>query len=242
MLFAIGDLHLGTGINKNMDIFGKLWENHTERLIKNWNSTVSDEDTVLIPGDISWASNLEEAAADFEIIKGLKGKKLMLMGNHDYWWQSLNKVSKAYPEISFLQNNFFIYHDELAGDFAICGTRGWLCPNENKFSDNDMKIYSREQLRLKLSLNKAVESGFKDNIICLMHFPPVNDKFEESAFTHIFEAYGVKQVIYGHLHGEECFKRVFEGNIRGVEYSLVSADYIGFKPHKISIYSHSQGE
>ena len=131
-LFAIADLHFGTGINKTMDIFGEKWLGHTKKVAENWKDTVCAEDTVIIAGDISWGNNLTEAKSDLDLIDSLPGRKIMLMGNHDYWWQSLNKVSCAYPRISFLQNNFFLYHD-----MAICGTRGWVCPNDVKFTKED---------------------------------------------------------------------------------------------------------
>lgn len=230
MLYAIADLHFGTGINKTMDIFGEKWFSHTQKIIDNWQSIVGENDTVLIPGDISWANNLREAESDFEIIRGLNGRKIMLMGNHDFWWQSMNKVSTAYPDIEFLQNNFRIY-----GDYAICGTRGWICPNTSKFTENDMKIYKREQIRLRLSLDSAVRAGYGGKIIGTMHFPPIGEGFEKTGFTDIFEEYGVKKVLYGHIHGEENFKNIIEGSINGIEYELVSADYLDFMPKKISV-------
>lgn len=225
-LFAIADLHFGTGINKTMDIFGEKWVGHTAKTVENWRNTVSDSDTVIIAGDISWGNNLTEAKSDLDLIESLPGRKIMLMGNHDYWWQSLNKVSGAYPNISFLQNNFFMYNDT-----AICGTRGWLCPNSTKFTRDDDKIYKREQIRLKLSLDAAVRAGQSQKILAVFHYPPVNDKNEKSGFTDMLEQYGtVKKAVYGHLHGIKCCDGIFDGVHNGIEYELVSADYLGFKP------------
>ncbi len=228
-LFAIADLHFGRGINKTMDLFGGPWINHMDKIIKNWSETVNDKDTVLVPGDICWAKKLSEAKIDLDIINGLPGKKVLLEGNHDYWWDSQNKVTAAYPEMAFIKNSFYDYNGT-----AICGTRGWLCPNDIKFDDSDMKIYNRECGRLKLSMNAAINRGF-DKILVMMHYPPVNDKHEPSGFTEIIEGCGlVKKVVYGHLHGRESIEGRFEGCFNGVEYELVSADYIDFRPVKIA--------
>ena len=228
-LFAIADLHFGKGVNKTMDLFGEPWINHMDKVINNWEKTVKDTDTVLIPGDICWAKNLAEAETDLKIINGLPGKKVLLEGNHDYWWSSQSKVTSAYPDMFFLKNNFYVYNDT-----AICGTRGWLCPNDTKFDKDDNKIFSRECIRLKLSLDAAVNKGFGEKIIVMFHYPPVNDRHENSEFTDIIEKYdGVSKVIYGHLHGKESINNRFEGIIDGVEYKLVSADFLNFTPIKI---------
>ena len=142
-LYAIGDLHFSTAVNKPMDVFGDNWDNHQEKIINNWKEVISDEDTVLVLGDTSWAINMDEAKEDLDIINNLPGKKIFIKGNHDYWWSSLNKLKKAYEEISFLQNTYYKYEN-----IGICGSRGWLCPNEVKFDEDDEKIYKREQLRL----------------------------------------------------------------------------------------------
>ena len=149
-LYAIGDLHFSTAVNKPMDVFGDNWDNHQEKIINNWKEVISDEDTVLVLGDTSWAINMDEAKEDLDIINNLPGKKVFIKGNHDYWWSSLNKLKKAYEEISFLQNTYYKYEN-----IGICGSRGWLCPNEVKFDEDDEKIYKREQLRLKMSLDAA---------------------------------------------------------------------------------------
>lgn len=228
-LFAIADLHFGRGINKTMDLFGEPWIGHMDKIIKNWSETVTDEDTVLVPGDICWAKKLSEAETDMNILRNLPGKKVLLEGNHDYWWDSQNKVTAAYPDMAFIKNDFYDYNGT-----AICGTRGWLCPNDMKFDESDMKIYKRECGRLKLSVDAALRKGF-DDILVMMHYPPVNDKHEPSGFTHIIEECGrIKKVIYGHLHGRESIEGRLEGIMNGVEYSLVSADHLDFRPVKIS--------
>lgn len=230
-LFAISDLHFGTGINKTMDIFGYKWVNHVEKTIENWKDTVTTEDTVIIPGDISWGNNLDEAKSDLDLIDSLPGRKIMLMGNHDYWWQSLSKVCAAYPNILFLQNNYYMYED-----MAICGTRGWVCPNSVKFTKEDEKVYNREQLRLKLSLDAAIKSGHGEKIMVVFHYPPVNENHDRSGFINILEQYSeVKKVIYGHIHGISSASEIFEGLHNGIDYSLVSSDFLNFKPITIEI-------
>ena len=226
-LYAIGDLHFSTAVNKPMDVFGDNWDNHQEKIINNWKEVISDEDTVLVLGDTSWAMNMNEAKADLDIINNLPGKKVFIKGNHDYWWSSLNKLKKAYEEISFLQNTYYKYEN-----IGICGSRGWLCPNEVKFDEDDEKIYKREQLRIKMSLDAAKKDGCEEFIV-ITHYPPTNDKLQPSGFTEIYEEYNVKKVIYGHLHGREFFDMGLKGERNGVDYILASSDYINFKPIKI---------
>ncbi|QEK12764.1 serine/threonine protein phosphatase [Crassaminicella thermophila] len=226
-LFVIGDLHLSFSVDKPMDIFGEQWVNHQEKIKKNWIEVIKENDMILIPGDISWAMNMKDATIDLEWINNLPGKKILLRGNHDYWWASVSKMNKLFENIRFLQNNYFTYKN-----FAICGTRGWLCPNDHKFTEHDEKIYERELHRLKLSLDEAIKNGCKD-IIVMTHYPPTNDFMEDSGFTQIYETYGVKKVVYGHLHGIDSFKIGLKGEYKGVYYYLTSCDYLDFKPLKI---------
>lgn len=226
-LYAIGDLHFSTAVNKPMNIFGDNWENHEKKIIDSWNSKVNKNDTVLIVGDTSWGINMDEATFDLDIIHNLPGKKIYVKGNHDYWWTTVAKLNKLYEDMSFLQNNFYSYNE-----YAICGTRGWICPNDVKFTEDDEKIYKREAHRLKLSLDAAKKAGF-EKIIVITHYPPTNDKLEPSLFTDIYEEYKVEKVIYGHLHGKESFKMGLEGIREGVEYKLVSCDYVDFNLAKI---------
>ena len=226
-LYAIGDLHFSTAVNKPMNIFGDNWENHEKKIIDSWNSKVNKNDTVLIVGDTSWGINMDEATFDLDIIHNLPGKKIYVKGNHDYWWTTVAKLNKLYEDMSFLQNNFYSYNE-----YAICGTRGWICPNDVKFTQDDEKIYKREAHRLKLSLDAAKKAGF-EKIIVITHYPPTNDKLEPSLFTDIYEEYKVEKVIYGHLHGKEAFKMGLEGIREGVEYKLVSCDYVDFNLVKI---------
>ena len=228
-LYAIGDLDFSTENPKPMNIFGDNWDNHEKKIVDNWSETVKDDDTVLVLGDTSWAMNLNEAKSDLDIIESLPGKKIFIKGNHDYWWSSLSKINAVYEsdDMNFIQNGYFTY-----GDYAICGSRGWLCPNEVKFDSNDMKIYRREVLRLEMSIQSAIQNGC-NNIIVITHYPPTNDQLEESEFTKLYEKYNVKKVIYGHLHGKESFEMGLKGIRNGIEYILASSDYLDFKLIKV---------
>jgi predicted phosphohydrolase len=232
-VFIISDLHLSFSekVDKPMDIFGREWMNHTDNVKAHWESMVSGEDTVIVPGDISWALKLEDAAADLEWIRGLPGNKIFIKGNHDMWWVSVNKLNAMFgsDDMRFLQNNFYE-----ADGYAVCGSRGWLCPGDEDFAEQDEKIYKRELLRLRASLNSAREAGYS-KIIGALHFPPMNDRFQESGFTGLFEEFGVKNVFYGHLHGADRFRRGVNGNVKGVEYRLVSLDYLKCKPLKLEV-------
>ncbi len=226
-LFAIGDLHLSLGSNKPMDVFGAQWTDHPIKIQKRWLDQIRAEDMVLIPGDISWGMTLDEAMPDLQFIDDLPGKKILIQGNHDYWWGATTKLNTLFDSMMFLKNTSEIY-----GDYSICGTRGWICPNEIKFTLHDEKIYKRELHRLKLSLDKAIGSGFQ-KIIVMTHFPPTNDQLHASDFTALYEQYGVSQVIYGHLHGVDSFGAGLQGIHNGVEYTLVSCDYIDFQPLRL---------
>ncbi|MFV0314275.1 MAG: metallophosphoesterase [Anaerotignum sp.] len=226
-LFAIGDLHFGYAVQKPMSIFGAHWEGHSEKIIDNWKREISDTDTVLLAGDISWGMRECEAKADLEIIHDLPGRKILLEGNHDYWWKSTSKLGRMYEGMKFLKNDCQLYDD-----IYICGTRGWICPNDTHFTPQDEKLYQREQIRLKLSLDYAMRQGAKE-ILLMMHFPPTNDKQENSAFTEIIAQYPIKEVVYGHLHGSASHENGVKGDRDGVFFHLVSADYIDFCPKRI---------
>ena len=226
-LYAIADLHLSNYVNKPMDIFGPHWARHDEKIKEDWLSRLKDEDVILIPGDISWAMNLQEAMIDLKWIAQLPGRKILLKGNHDYWWASISKLNNIFPNMNFLQNNFFPYKD-----YAICGTRGWVCPNSKKFTQQDEKVYQREVKRLKLSLEEAVKTNFK-KIIVMLHYPPTNDEFEASLFTEVIKAYDVEIVVYGHLHGKDAYDAGLKGEHDGIIYHLVSSDFLDFRLLKI---------
>ncbi len=226
-LYAIGDLHFSNSVDKPMCIFGEHWSQHQDKIIENWLSIVKEEDTVLILGDKSWATKLNEAKEDLDIIDNLPGRKIVIKGNHDYWWTTVTNLNKMYERMDFLQTGLYQYED-----YAICGSRGWNCPNDFKFDENDEKIYKREINRLRLSLESAKKQGF-EKIIVITHYPPTNDKLDESEFTKLYEQYNVEKVIYGHLHGKDAYRMGLKGVRNNVEYILASCDYINFELAKI---------
>ncbi len=224
MIYAISDLHLSFLVNKPMDMFGVNWKNHYKKIKEDWNLKVKSDDLVLIPGDVSWAMDLEDASLDFDFISKLPGEKIFVKGNHDYWWNSLSKLNNKYSNSNFifLQNTSVLYNN-----ISICGTRGWLCPNDINYTKEDEKIYNRELIRLESSLKK--KDIRSEEIIVMMHYPPMNENKEESGFVKLFYKYNVNTVIYGHLHGKDSFINAPIGNINGINYKLVSADYLDFK-------------
>lgn len=228
-LFAISDLHFGIAVEKPMTIFGDVWEDHMTQIKNHWLHQVNQEDIVLIPGDISWGINIAEAKPDLDFISRLPGDKIFIRGNHDYWWSKVGKLNTLYDNMYFLQNNAYRVRE-----FVICGTRGFICPNEECFSEEDEKIYKRELIRLELSLKAAKEKGAKE-IIAMLHYAPTSGRKTGSGFTRLFEMYGVKHVIYGHLHGDFMAKDYLEGEHSGVNYHLVSADYLEFCPYLLAV-------
>jgi len=224
-IYAIGDLHLSFSQDKPMDVFGANWINHFDKLRANWSAQVSHDDTVLLAGDHSWALKLEEAIPDLEFIGSLPGKKILIKGNHDLWWQSLSKINKILPAgISLLQNN----HYSVEG-VSICGTRGWICPSDDDFVSHDYKIYRRELLRLENSLRSAKESNPEQDIIVMLHYPPFDNKKQPSDFVSLMKKYEVKTCVFGHLHGSAQNNTV-EGNVDGITYHLVACEYLDFTP------------
>ena len=230
-IFAISDLHISTNTNKPMDIFGGNWVGYMEKIRQDWNEKVCDDDLVLIGGDISWAMNICDAQKDILSLSDLKGKKIMIKGNHDYWWSGIGKVRDILPDGFYaLQNDCIKFNDVI-----ICGSRCWSVPGSPDFNEQDMKLYLREQERLKLSLNSAVKmKNDGDKIIALIHYPPFNVHRDSSAFTELFEQYGVSSVIYGHLHGKNvrADKMVIKN---GVKYYLTSCDQVDNKLTRIEI-------
>ena len=222
-IFAISDPHLSFDprVEKPMDIFGGEWVGHTEKLNTSWRETVKDNDTVIVAGDISWGLRLDEALADLNWIHDLPGKKILFKGNHDLWWSSNKKLNALYDDMTFIQNGGCYMVDE---DTYIAGTRGWITPGTDGFTEHDEKMYKRELLRLRMSIDEAKENGAK-RIIGVLHYPPCDIKRGFSGFTDIFEEYGIKNVVYGHLHGESAHRTRIEGEIRGVNYNLISVDY-----------------
>ncbi len=226
-IFAISDLHLSFGENKPMDVFGSRWKNYEERMRENWNKVVTNDDLVVIPGDISWAMYLQDTEADFAYIHSLNGQKLLLRGNHDYWWTTLNKMEefvleKGFSSIHFLKNTGFLWEDT-----AICGTRGWTIAHSGS-SAEDKKIYERERQRMVLSLEDAGRLS-ASQILAAFHFPPVENSGVSDGFLGILQNYNVKECIFGHLHADS-HKTAPQGERGGVHLRLVACDYLNFTP------------
>ena len=227
-LYAIGDLHLSESTDKPMDIFGGRWNNYTEK-IKEGFTRLGEDDICVLCGDISWAMKLEETCADFEFIERLPGKKIILKGNHDYWWSTVSKMetfleNAGIESIKFLHNNCFDYED-----IAICGTRGWFYEEERGDGEHDKKIMSREIGRLETSLKAA---GDKE-IYAFLHYPPIYGEYVCFEILELFDKYSVKMCCYGHIHGQG-HRNAFEGVRDGVRYKMVSADHVFFIPEQIS--------
>lgn len=233
-IFAISDLHLSFMVEKPMDIFGGAWENYTDKIKENWKKVVSDEDLVLVGGDISWAMKLSETEKDFEYIDSLPGRKVIIRGNHDYWWKSISGIREILPaSISALQNDSIRF-----GNVLVAGTRGWdVCEGnvDFNFSQDDKKIYEREIIRLRLALEdmqKKRQEG--DKVICMIHYPPFNSRREDSGFTKLFEEFKVDVVIYGHIHNNiGRYERLIVKN--NIPYYLTSADMINMNPVEIKL-------
>lgn len=223
-IYAISDLHLSFGVNKPMNIFGKKWDNYEQRIKENWERRVKSDDYVLLPGDLSWGLTLKESRKDFEFINSLPGRKIILKGNHDYYFSTKSKLYNFFKENNFdtidiLHNNSYVI-----GDYVVCGTRGWG-KTESGDATLDKKITAREEIRLRLSLEEGKKTGKK--IIVAMHYPPFYSKF-----CSIMKEYGVVLCIYGHLHGYGTFM-IKEGIIDEIEYKMVSCDHTGFDVVKL---------
>lgn len=225
-LYAIGDLHLSLSSNKPMDVFGEGWKDYVRRIGEGF-SQLNDEDVTVLCGDLSWGMSLEESLEDFRFIDALPGRKILLKGNHDYWWNTVSKMERFLKEhelttISFLYNNCLTY-----GDKAICGTRGWFYELDNQGTHNE-KMLLREAGRLETSLKLAGER----EILCFLHYPPLYQGYECPEILRLLREYRVKACYYGHLHGASHRRRI-EGKRGGTDFSLVAADYLRFVPKKI---------
>ena len=224
-VYAIGDTHLSLGSDKPMDVFGGGWTGYVEKLKEGF-SAIDPEDTVVLCGDLSWGMSLEEAKQDFAFLNDLPGKKLLLKGNHDYWWNTASKMNKFFQEnefhtLSILHNNCGFY-----GDVALCGTRGWFYEEER--GEHSAKVFNRELMRLEASLKAA---GEKEKI-CFLHYPPVYQGYCCKEIVELLKKYEVKRCYYGHLHGGSHRFAVC-GERDGIHFELIAADYLRFKPEKI---------
>lgn len=232
-IYTIGDLHLSFSQNKPMNIFGDNWNGHADKIRKNWIEKVNKEDFVVLPGDFSWAMYLKDTYKDFEYLEKLPGNKILLKGNHDYWWSGLSKMNEYLKENNFNNINFLYNNSYLVEDTIISGTRGW---NLTDSEDNE-KMLNRECIRLKLSLEDGVNKFGRDKeIIVFMHYPPISKAGISNGYTKkyisIMKEYGVKKCYYGHLHGTSHSEAI-EGNVDGIEFYLVSSDYLDFDLVKV---------
>lgn len=225
-LFTIADLHLPLGANKPMDIFGG-WDNYVERLEKNWKKLVNDDDTVVIGGDVSWAISLLESKPDFEFLNSLPGQKIILKGNHDFWWGTANKINEFLLENSF--NTIKILHNNCFSDgrIAICGTRGWIYDGTG---EHDQKVILREAGRLETSIKMAIDSGAIP--IVFLHYPPVYADSICEEIIDVLKKYDVRNVYYGHIHGKGIYNTIDKYD--GIKLTLVSADGVAFTPQFVS--------
>ena len=230
-IYAISDLHLSFSTEKPMDIFGEEWTNHEKKIEEDWRKNVKETDTVLLPGDFSWGMKLEDTLKDFEFLSSLPGRKIISKGNHDYWWNSLNKLNNYMKENNF-QNIEFLHNNAFEAEgYIIAGTRGWALQED----EENLKKINRELIRLELSIQEGIKKYGEDKkIIVCMHYPPTTNQLKENSdFIKLMEKYNVKICVYGHLHGE-AHSEAIEGNIRCINVKLVSCDYLNFKLLKIN--------
>ena len=220
-IFAISDLHLSVNNPKPMNIFGPTWENYIEKIFDDWRAKVTEEDVVLLAGDFSWAMKIDDVRADFAMLKDLPGKKVIIRGNHDYWWKSISAVRNILPPNFYAIQNDAIKFENV----IICGTRLWNIPDIKRASEEDIKIYNRELIRLKLTLDSAKklqEEG--DKLICMLHYPPYSFKEEDNEITKLLEEYKVDVVVYGHIHAYCRQNLILKKN--EVTYYLTSCDIV----------------
>lgn len=227
-IFAISDLHLSAAVQKPMNIFGTSWDNHFEKIKEDWQQKVDKNDLVLLGGDMSWGMTLDEAAPDYDAVAALNGRKIVIKGNHDLYWNTLGKIQKRFPAFEFLQNSAIRVTDGKDTGAVIAGTRGWNIPAKDA-EEADIKIFKRELIRLELSLGQAqklLSEG--DRLIVMLHFPPFDADYADTEMTALLEKYKADCVLYGHLHGKNV--RVNPRIIKnGITYLLTSCDLIGFK-------------
>jgi predicted phosphohydrolase len=226
-IFAIGDTHLSRARPKPMEIFGPQWTRHDEHIRDNWNAIARDDDILLLAGDISWAMQLEEARADLDFLSTLRGRKLLLKGNLDYWWGSLGRMrSQAPSDIDFLQNDAHCYDG-----VGVIGARGWLLPSEGEGREGDIRIFEREIERFRLSMAGLRGRSF-EFLVAMTHYPPLRSLEAGTQMSDLIETSGASICVYGHLHGHDIVTAP-QGLRNGVQYKLVSADGVDFMPWKV---------
>lgn len=221
-VYSISDLHLDINNTKPMDIFGPVWNNYLDKIVDSWNSLVQDDDVVILAGDYSWAMKLDEVVPDFDFLKNLKGIKILIRGNHDYWWSSVSRVREKLPS-----NTYALQNDAIKiGEYIFCGNRGWQIPEGKYDTEENQKLYNRELVRLELSMKSAKKlQTNNEKIIYITHYPPFNNKIEPSLYTKVLEEYGVSYVVFGHLHGYVNPKMLYN-EINGIKYFLTSCDAV----------------
>ncbi|MBE5776661.1 MAG: phosphohydrolase [Clostridiales bacterium] len=225
-IFAIGDLHLPGGDQKPMNIFGAHWEGHFDKIRADWESRVGEDDVVLLPGDLSWAMQLESAMPDLEMVGALPGRKIILRGNHDYWWCGINHLREVLPRGMYaLQNDAM----SLCG-VTFCGSRGWTLPQSSEGEDH--RIYTRELIRMEMSLERAKKLG-NSRLVMMTHYPPLDEKHRDTPVSELAMKYGVTDIVYGHLHGASL-RGAFSGERGGIRYYCVSCDGLDFKLCRLS--------
>ena len=235
-IYALADLHLALSCpDKSMEVFGSSWGEYISRVEENWKKTVSGSDTVLVSGDISWATYIDKAEEDFRFISGLPGRKLLSRGNHDYWWTTMKKMEVFLSEKGFTDLGFVRTNVVEADDCLISGTRGWMIETKESLEGSEnRKIYEREKLRIRMcidKLNEADPDHSKKHII-MIHYPPLTANKEFTEFAEMMAGGGVDICVYGHLHGK-AHRKAFEGDFEGTEFICTSADYVDFTPVKI---------
>lgn len=240
-LFTLADLHLSLSVNKPMDIFGARWTDYMEKIKKNWCAIVTSEDTVIVPGDISWAIDYNEAKKDFAFIESLPGKKLLGKGNHDYWWGTMSKNKTFCEEMGFKTIDFLYNNAFKVENYIVCGTRGWYVDEKLQNTTNDdveyKKIVNREASRLKMSLEEAKRLQTEnEQILVFFHFPPVFNNFVCNEIVNILIEYNIKNCYFGHIHGSYNIPKTFE--YKGISFTLVSADYLNFIPMILAPYEY----
>lgn len=237
-VFTIADLHLSSDTDHAMDVFGSRWQDYTQKIVKGWQAVVGQDDTVILPGDISWAMHLRETREDFALLDALPGKKLIGKGNHDFWWETATKCGKFFAECGFKTLSLLYNNAYVVEDFIVCGTRGWFLEKAQQITVGDVdyeKIQNRELLRLKLSLDAAkklqVGEHADKEIVVFLHFPPLWGDFVSTEMLETMLANGVRRCYYGHIHGS--YHAPFKQSYGELSLYLISSDYLNFVPHRI---------
>ena len=238
-IYTIADLHLSVSGDHSMDVFGSRWQHYIKKIEKNWRAVVSDGDTVILPGDISWAMNLEQAKADFALLDALPGKKLLGKGNHDFWWETATKLTKFFKENGFESFSLLYNNAYVVENLIVCGTRGWFLEEEKQLTVGEVdfsKIRNREVARLKLSLDaaKALQTGehADKEIVVFLHFPPVWNGEVCREIVDLLHDYGIRRCYCGHIHGVYSVPKT--EHFEDIAITLISSDFLQFIPHRIN--------